>query len=365
MKPSRLILLPNPLWVNSARSALIGLTLGLIVLLTLLPVHGQNTDTGPVSGEPTRTQTIALNKGWNAAYLEVDPTDPDPAALFKGTPIDVAAAYFSATSVQFMTDPGEAVQKRGDWGVWYAPDRPEAFLGRLEQVYGQRAYLIHAKQNFSWVVSGAVRLPDHRWKPNAFNFTGFCVDATAAPTFSQFFSGSKAHRHDKIYRLAGEGWRRVTQPNAEAMRSGEAFWIYCDGGSTYQGPLSVKTGSYSGLVLGGASDSVVLKNLTDHPVTPTIEHIADGEKTVPLSVVLLGLNDERYGPRLPPTSAVYASKPDAGWTQDLPPIEAGRGFKVPFVVRREAMTKARQSSLLKITTDLGTEHWIPVTGIRK
>ena len=38
---------------------------------------------------------------------------------------------------------------------------------------------------------------------------------------------------------------------------------------------------------------------------------------------------------------------------------------VPLEARVQELTAAAHGSLLKITTDLGTEQWIPVIGIRK
>ena len=40
-----------------------------------------------------RTQSITLHKGWNAVYLQVDPTNSKPAACFQGTPVSIAASY--------------------------------------------------------------------------------------------------------------------------------------------------------------------------------------------------------------------------------------------------------------------------------
>jgi len=48
----------------------------------------------------------------------------------------------------------------------------------------------------------------------------------------------------------------------------------------------------------------------------------------------------------------------------MPAIEAGQAFRIPFELRIGAMKASRQSSLLKVSTDVGTEIWIPVYGFR-
>lgn len=308
----------------------------------------------------TRQQTVQLRKGWNAVFLEVAPPDADPAKVFAGTPVDIAAAFSGPlTSAQFMTDPGANLFRLAGWSVWYADSRPDSFLKSLHAIDGQQGYLLHAKQDHVWVVAGSVAPPAIRWQPDAFNFVGFSVDAVAGPTFAQFFSGSAAHNHNRIYRLENGAWRQVPNPAAEAMRSGEAFWIFCTGASTYQGPLQIETTSRNGVALGTAKDAVVLRNKTTHPVGVTMEHVVTAANPVPLSITVLAVGDTSV-----PVRSIASPKPDGAWSQPIPALEAGQAFRVPLEVRREAMKTSRQSSLLKFTTDVGTEIWIPVYSFR-
>jgi biotin carboxyl carrier protein len=90
------------------------------------------------------------------------------------------------------------------------------------------------------------------WQPDAFNFTGASVAAVGGPTFAQYFAGSSALKNQTIYRMVDGRWKQVIQPSAESMRSGEAFWIFCEGSSDYQGPLRVETTGQA-LALGPAS----------------------------------------------------------------------------------------------------------------
>lgn len=309
---------------------------------------------------PVRQQTVQLRAGWNAVFLEVHPEAADPATVFAGLPVDIAAAFTGPlSSAQFMTDPGANLFRLAGWSVWYAGSRPDAFLKTLHAISGQQGYLLHAKQDFTWNVTGTVAPPAVRWQPDAFNFVGFSVDALAAPTFSRFFGGSAAHNHNRIYRLDNGGWRQAANPAVEVMRSGEAFWIFCTGASTYQGPLQVETTSRNGVALGTATDSVILRNTTTHPVAATVAHVVNGPNPVPLSIVVLAVGDTNA-----PVKTIATPKPDGAWTQPMPAIEAGQAFRIPFELRIGAMTTARQSSLLKVSTDVGTEIWIPVYGFR-
>ncbi len=310
--------------------------------------------------ETVRTQQITLTRGWNAVFLEVYPENSDPAAVFAGTPVDIAASHFArGGSAQFVSEPGADMFKKAGWGVWYAEARPEAFLKSLHAILGQQAYLVHSKTDFTWQVSGAVTMAEVRWQPNAYNLVGFGVHAQAAPTFSQFFAGSKAHRHNKIYRLQNGAWRRVNDPSAEAMKSGEAFWIYCQADSTYQGPLRIETTARQGVVLSTGTDGITCRNQTTHPISPTLEHVVSGSNSVPLALLV-----QVTGAAEASVSSRAAALPDGSWSQPLPPLEPQVSLRVPLQLRQRDAGVAAQSSLLKITTDLGTEVWIPVFGIR-
>lgn len=317
------------------------------------------------AGELHRTQSLTLQEGWNAIYLEVQPDDRDPAAVFANLPVDIVASYFEPNQpTQFVTDPSADIFREAGWGVWYAPDRPDAFLTTLFAIYGSRAYLVHAQSAANWALEGAVVLEPVRWRPDSFNLVGFGVDRLAPPTFAQFFAGSDAQRTDRIYRLKNGKWTRVSDPAAETMRSGEAFWIYCEGSSEYQGPLSVATQLRQGLVPSERQDTLKLRNHTDHPVTPTLAHVPTGNEPVPLSLVIRTTDETQQGGIASMLRYVSAPQPTGAWTLSLPPIEAGEGMGIPMEARLEEMSAYFHSSLLKITTDLGTEQWIPVSALR-
>jgi len=323
----------------------------LISGFTVLPVYGGN----------TRTQTFQLTKGWNAVYLSVEPLDIHPTAVFTNSPIDIATAYNGVFSTrQFTTDSAANMLSQLGWSVWYAPSRTDSFLSKLGAVHGQRGYLVHALASCTLNIEGTVEMPKALWQPSAFNLTGFCLDQQAPPTFSQFFSASKAHQECVIYRLVDGTWRQVIEPENEAMRSGEAFWIYCDGSSDYQGPLRVKTVTFGGVVLDGSRDEITLSNEADYPLTPVIDHVVSGGSGLPLAVVV-DVIDNAVGGIKP----LHIPMVNAAWSTTLPPLEAGASARVPLSIQLDKMTVAEAYTLLCIRTDIGTETWLPVLGLRE
>lgn len=310
---------------------------------------------------PQRVQEIALSAGWNAVYLAVQPVDSAPEKVFAGLPVDTVASLFeNPVSNQFVTDPSVDLFKSQGWGVWYAPGKPEAFLKSLDGVLGNRAYLIHAKSACSWKATGSALMPAVTWRPDAYNFVGFGVRSQGGPTFGQFFAPSKAHVGQAIYRLSEGRWRKVLQPSAETMKAGEAFWIYTKGASDYQGPLAIETSSRSGLVLSRGADELIFRNACGHPLSPAIQQVpGTDDSALPLSFVV-----KTFGNAKQPVAATPVPMPAGAWEQALPPLEASTAIAVPMVCRTSELLKPKQGSLLKVTTDLGTEAWVPVNGFR-
>ena len=144
------------------------------------------------------------------------------------------------------------------------------------------------------------------------------------------------------------------------MRSGDSFWVFCEGPSPYQGPLRAEPNSLDGMRLAHEPGLLVLHNDTANPVGLTLDHIAVGEYPAPLSIIVQTVHDDD-----PQLRSQAVAQPAGDWTLPLPPIEASRSQGVPLQARLEAMTLARQRSLLRITSDIGTELWIPVDCLRK
>jgi len=321
-----------------------------LVLLTFSPATSFSSE--------IRSQTIQLVPGWNAVYVELDPLETFPADLFEGMPVDVVAGFSSAAKpAQFVVDPSADLLKSYGWTVWYAPRRADHFLSNLSAVQGGKPYLIHATTNASLVIQGTIAPDLFDWTPDAFNFVGFSVVDPGGPTFAEFFSGSTAHHTNKIYRMVNGTWRLVTDPSAAVMRSGEAFWIYCQGSSSYKGPVSIDAGFHGGVVLSPATPSqLIIRNRMAHPVSVTLEHLVDAAAPVPLASSMTVYDLEN-------SLILQAGVPlgNDAWTLALPPLEAGAGVKFPLMLDREHADFESRTSIIRATTDLGTITYVPVS----
>ncbi len=322
-----------------------------LVLGFLLPVS----ITPGISASTLITQSIPLKKGWNAVYLEVEPEDTSVETVFSGLDVEIVASYFPpAAPTQFVSNPDEAFFQQTGWGVWYSPERSDSFLSTLFAVYGQRAYLIYAGSNFTLEIEGQAMVQDHQWQPNSYNFVGFSVDDTAPPTYSQFFEQSEAHQDLRIYRLVNGQWVRLNNPSTTAMKSGEAFWIYCDGSSEWDGPLDIEAPSQQGMVLFGEALEVTLHNRVDYPVATEVE-IEAGDLALAIVVTVLDQGSSQI-------LSVPAPLPSF---QALGSLDGGTSLALPFAPRLEALTAYRTLGVLKFTTDIGTVFRIPVALVRE
>ncbi len=307
-----------------------------------------------------RTQTVALEKGWNAVWLEVQPEFTAPLDIFGELPVDIVAGYVTPVSEsQFVKNKAVNLQSLSGWNVWYAPHRADAPLSRLQQLNANTGYLVHALEPATLTVRGEATGARIRWTPNRFNLVGFSVAERGGPTFRQFFQGSAAHNHNKIYRLANGVWRQVLNPDSEAFRSGEAFWMYCNGSSDYQGPLLVKANSPLGLALNGSSKSnLEFRNMSPHPLAFTLEQVAaEGNAALPLAAVIKSVVTNTVG--------LVDTPVDLPDHQAFPGFNAGEGMTLPVTLRVAEMQPGSYAGLLKVTTDLGAEVWVPVQAVRE
>ncbi len=300
-----------------------------------------------------REQTIQLRKGWNAVFLEVEPLEHDPVRCFAGTPIEVAAGFFEQTHpAAYVRNPGDAPWREEGWAVWYAPSRPEAVVSSLKAVSGCQAWLIQSSSDFVWKVRGRVSVRVIRWQPESYNFTGFQVDPAAPPTFEKYFAPSNAHRGQKVYRLVDGAWSPVRELGRETMRSGEAYWVYCAGGSDYQGPLRLRV-SGSPLDFGRvARDArVELVNASPNPMRLVVESMGEAS-SLPLAYIQQDL------------STLQQTFPSLPSRLTLPDLEGGGSHFLRLAPRREAMVESTQSGLLRISNGEGVQVWLPIVAER-
>ena len=106
----------------------------LCVSVTALALH-------PVLHAQTHaTQSIALQSGWNAVHVRVDPEPAFADDVFANLPVDSGAALPpSAKGAQFVENPEASLLSAYGWSVWYAPHRSDAFLSSLRLIHVNKA----------------------------------------------------------------------------------------------------------------------------------------------------------------------------------------------------------------------------------
>ena len=96
------------------------------------------------------TQSITLNPGWNAVYLEVQQAVEDCDAVFAGVPIESVWTWNRRfSSVQFIQDASQLIPGQPDWLVHLPPDHSARATRNLFAMQGARSYLIKLKSGAS------------------------------------------------------------------------------------------------------------------------------------------------------------------------------------------------------------------------
>lgn len=297
----------------------------------------------------TRTQVIELAAGWNAIWLEVAPVDDRVSAVFDPDNVDVVARYFTPeTQVRFISDPGEQAWNSPGWGVWYAPSRAEAFLTSLHAIQGNSAYLVHAKSRATLQVTGEVRYRPLRWNTDSFNLTGLPVSDTVRPTFARFFSGAGRRLGAQVYRLLDGSWQKISNLAATEVRAGEAYWIFCEGKTNYQGPLELRFTGADCVSFGEGSNLSVIEFANRATNAFSVSASIEPGGTVPLF---------RSVPNLANLTSKSEPMPGNASVGNLAIGEVSR-FRLEY--RPALMTAASGSAILKFATSDGVVLRVPV-----
>lgn len=239
------------------------------------------------------SQTIVLQPGWNAVFLEVAPTEADVASVFGSPPLNnriTRAAMWTGepASAQFITDPAKLFDGTPGW-LQYRATLPEQ--NTLNRLLPGRAYVIEVSNGSSinWTITGNTPPRAIRWLPDTFTLTGFPV-SDAAPTFEAYFAGSPAHRDQRVLQMVANSWAPIEDLSATTIERGRAYWVFTRGTSDFQGPLRVRLEG-GGLDFGDTASNLTLAVLADiagEPVPPDLEVnftllTEIGQTAVPLS----------------------------------------------------------------------------------
>jgi hypothetical protein len=224
-------------------------------------------------------QVVTLEAGWNAVFFEVEPTNIDPDVVFASLGANLLSVWTwnpNAGTVEFIQNPTQLIQSSPQM-LNYQPDDPQNIVTNLYAIRGNQAYLIHVSAGATLTVTGEPKVPNTNWKPNSFNLVGFHVNADNPPLFYDFFEPSSAHNGEfvsgratpEIYVLdnATSLWTAVDA--SIPMKKGEAFWVYTQGSSKFNGPVAVQLERADGLHYGDTltRQDVVIKNDSDEQQT--------------------------------------------------------------------------------------------------
>lgn len=211
-------------------------------------------------------QSIVLRPGWNAVWLEVTPEPNTIEEVFGDMPVKSVWRFLSEKAIARYVD--DATQLRPDperWLTWLPGQSQGSVLRSLHTLHGGTAYLIElgGASEVLWTMAGRPILKEFSWISASYSLTGFNVDPAAPMTFAQFFAGSAAHQNQDIRRMRPDGSWTSIAPGA-TIRRGEAYWVFCGGLSSFQGPARVLADQQGRLDFGSTvvEHTIILANHT-------------------------------------------------------------------------------------------------------
>ncbi len=306
----------------------------------------------PLASAQWTTQTIQLNPGWNAVFLEVTPSPNDTASVFEGVPVESVWAWNKQFStVQYIQDPESLVPEQPEWLTWFPPESPDAFLSDLAILRGGQAYLVKlaAGATVNWEVKGRPAYRTAQWLSESFNLVGFHVDDGAQVTLGQFFAVAPTLAGQKIHRLSSAGiWEEVATPSTVPIERGRAYWVYSNGPSDFQGLLSVTLEDRQSVDFGRllAEREIIIENARADAVQVTItprasETPPQGEAAlaggVPLSWFRMALDQE---------------------TMEWAPLQDSLSVQVPGQGQRRVRLAVRRADMAAYTPAAADEEFL-------
>ena len=302
----------------------------------------------------TTTQQIPLRSGWNAVYLEVQPRNADPAAVFGAMPpgLLVEAVWMwngRAVGPDFIQDVSEALVRQPGWLAWF-PSETENFLSTLKSVGGGRAYLMKVSGAAqTWSLTGTPVTAKIEWIPSSLNLTGLYVDPDNQPLFGAYLAASPAHAGRPVYTLDSSGAWRAVNANSERIEPGIAYWFDVQGGSSYQGPISVVVDGLS-LEYGQSLTEREVSAVSAGPAGTASLRVLAAPDAVPLRYWKLGTNGATEWPAFPAQHSLA--------------VDAGSSSTARLAIDRTAFSADRITAVLEATTSTGGRWLFPLAASR-
>ncbi len=299
------------------------------------------------SATATMQQTIELRPGWNAVYVEIQPTVNSIESIFSGVPVSSVWRWIPKDiGKDFILDPAEGLLSVDGWFGYFPEPKPEAFLTNLFTISANTAYLIKLDDtvNRTITLTGTPSLSKNRWRSNSFTFAGLPVDPTNEPTFGDYFSGSTAHSSQPVYKLSTAGeWELITSPFTEVIKSGVAYWIFTEGPSNFQGLLNVNLQQGENLDYRSIFTELdlTISNLSDVPNFVTLSR--ESGNTLPM--LFKNVDDETGEIAWPalPNNKVFELQP-------------GEDIFLTLAVDRKNFTEDRMEQIFSVKNEQGIRY---------
>lgn len=314
-------------------------------------------------------QQIALKPGWNAVFLEVDPSPKDCDAAFAGLPIESVWDFTRpADSAQFVQDPSTLIPGAAGWLTWFPPSHPLAKQSNLSILRDGRPYLIKLADSarpITWSVTGRPSLRRLEWRPGRVNLVGFHVATNPAPRFAAWFAGEAGLSGQTVYRLGSAGsWQAITDLSSNGPQPGEAYWIRCQAPANRTATIEVDSGSSQGLIF---SRGIVEQSLRVRNTSSASRNIAMRllpSATPPANQApLAGAAPLEYR-EANFAQAQFAWQPLTD-TLRFAGLAPGAEWNVRLAVRRgnggAASSGAKLQSILEVTDDAGARWLLPIS----
>ena len=338
------------------------LNLGLNLGLLLLPATA--------FAMPHIRETMTLEKGWNAIYLESTPTNAMCAEFFDGAPVERVASYYSdaysATS-QFASDGTEIAQKPLSYYVWLPGDEVASTMTALS---GGRVYMIYATNAWSKPFLGVPTAPQQTWRATSgdtgfMNLAGVSAETNVTVTTKTYFGeGPFGTASGAAYKIAGTKTSAPTflslgLASSSKVYGGKAYALTATKDGDWPGVIGVQGSAvYFGVGANYASIRVQNCGTTNHTFRFTVVHSDDsaatGEVLPPIS---------RSLPRVDAFSAQqYPNVAEsAAWTVTLGPDEETDQV---FSLDRSKLVDGKEYGAILVIEDMGASKMrvrVPIT----
>ena len=316
-------------------------------------------------------ETMTLEKGWNAIYLESTPTSAVCEDFFAGAPVTRVASYQSEaySDTRQIADDGTSIdQKPISYYVWLPNDEVASTMTAL---VGGNVYVIYATNSWSKTFFGVPAAPRQMWRATADEDTGFMnivgVSIASGETVNvkaYFGEGPFGTASGVAYKIAGTKTAAPTFLSLgigakSKVQGGKAYALTATKDGDWPGVVGVQG---DGVAFGPSANyaSITVRNCgtTNHTFRFSMVHSADAAAT---------------GDILPPIARALP-RTDAFGAQQYTNVEESVSWTVElaadehtdqiFSIDRAQLEEGKEYGAILVVEDLGESKMrvrVPIT----